>query len=92
MFGRSAACGYGAGDRRRTQEYRGECHDQTGRMGGMAGGCLRGRNFQSTVVGVDASNLSARAMLERFVSDADGNFINFNDKEYDATFKKQSRR
>ncbi|MEJ8733881.1 MULTISPECIES: ABC transporter substrate-binding protein [Mediterraneibacter] len=47
-----------------------------------------GRNFQSTVVGVDASNLSARAMLERFVSDADGNFINFNDKEYDATFQK----
>lgn len=35
-----------------------------------------GRNFQSTVVGVDASNLSARAMLERFVSDAEGNFIN----------------
>ena len=46
-----------------------------------------GRNFQSTVVGVDASNLSARAMLERFVSDADGNFINFSDEEYDATFQ-----
>ena len=47
-----------------------------------------GRHFQSTVVGVDAANLSARAMLERFVSDADGNFINFNDKEYDETFQK----
>lgn len=47
-----------------------------------------GRNFQSTVVGVDASNLSARAMLERFTSDAGGNFINFKDAEYDSIFKK----
>ena len=46
------------------------------------------REFQSTVVGVDASNLSARAMLERFTSDASGNFINFNDEEYDALFQK----
>ena len=46
-----------------------------------------GRNFQSTVVGVDASNLSARAMLERFVSDAEGNFINFKDEKYDEIFK-----
>lgn len=37
------------------------------------------RNFQSTVVGVDASNLSCRAMLERFTSDNSGNFINFKD-------------
>lgn len=47
-----------------------------------------GRKFQSTVVGVDAANLSARAMLERFTSDAGGNFINFSDKEYDETFAK----
>ena len=46
------------------------------------------REYQSTVVGVDASNLSARAMLERFTSDAPGNFINFKDKEYDEVFKK----
>lgn len=45
------------------------------------------RNFQSTVVGVDASNLSARAMLERFTSDNSGNFINFKDAEYDSKFK-----
>ncbi len=45
------------------------------------------RNYQSTVVGVDASNLSARAMLERFTSDASGNFINFKDDEYDKVFK-----
>ena len=46
-----------------------------------------GRNFQSTVVGVDAANLSARAMLERFTSTNSGNFINFNDPEYDALFQ-----
>ena len=46
------------------------------------------RNFQSTVVGVDAANLTARAMLERFTSTADNNFINFSDSEYDETFKK----
>ena len=46
-----------------------------------------GRDFEATVVGVDASNLSARAMLERFVSDADGNFINFSDPEYDEIFR-----
>ena len=45
-----------------------------------------GREFQSTVVGVDASNLSARAMLERFTSEDSGNFINFNDAEYDEIF------
>lgn len=45
-----------------------------------------GRDFQATVVGVDASNLSARAMLERFTSDNSGNFINFNNEEYDALF------
>ncbi|MGC4020305.1 MAG: ABC transporter substrate-binding protein [Muricomes sp.] len=45
------------------------------------------RDYQSTVVGVDAANLSARAMLERFTSDAPGNFINFKDAEYDKIFK-----
>ena len=47
-----------------------------------------GRKFQATVVGVDASNLSARAMLERFTSEDSGNFINFKDEEYDETFAK----
>lgn len=45
------------------------------------------KNYQSTVVGVDASALTARAMLERFTSDGQGNFINFNDEEYDSIFK-----
>ena len=45
-----------------------------------------GRNFQSTVVGVDASTMTARAMLERFVSSAGNNFINYSDAAYDDMF------
>ena len=43
-------------------------------------------NYQATIVGVDASFLTPRALLERFVSDASGNFINFNNAEYDQVF------
>ncbi|MBR3525842.1 MAG: ABC transporter substrate-binding protein [Lachnospiraceae bacterium] len=46
-----------------------------------------GRNFTSTVVGVDASVLTARALLERFVSDNGKNFINFASPDYDIAFK-----
>lgn len=46
-----------------------------------------GREYQSTVIGVDASMMTARAMLERFTSDSGSNFTNFNDPEYDSTFK-----
>lgn len=42
-----------------------------------------GRDFQATVVGVDASTMTARALLERFTSTSSKNFINFNDQEYD---------
>ncbi len=47
-----------------------------------------GRNFESTVIGVDASNMTARALLERFESSSGSNFINFSDPEYDEVFKK----
>lgn len=46
-----------------------------------------GRDYQATVVGVDAATMTARAMLERFTSDYDTNFINFSDEEYDMVFK-----
>ena len=46
-----------------------------------------GRQFQTTVVGVDASNMTARALLERFTSDYGKNFINYNNAEYDALFQ-----
>ena len=45
------------------------------------------RQFQSTVIGVDASNMTARALLERFVSTADDNFINYQNADYDALFQ-----
>lgn len=44
------------------------------------------RQYQSTVVGVDAANMTARAMLERFTSTAGDNFINYNNPEYDQLF------
>lgn len=46
-----------------------------------------GRQFQSTVVGVDASNMTARALLERFTSTYGSNFINYNNEEYDRLFQ-----
>ncbi len=45
-----------------------------------------GRNFESTVVGVDASTFSARSMLGRFVSDSGKNFMNFNSAAYDKAY------
>ncbi len=46
------------------------------------------RQFEATVVGVDASNLTATAMLSRFCSDADNNFVNYNNADYDAAYAK----
>ena len=45
-----------------------------------------GRNFETTVVGVDASTLTASAMLGRFVSDSGKNFINYSNPEYDKVY------
>jgi len=44
------------------------------------------RNFQSTVIGLDARSMTARAMLERFETGAGGNFINFSSERFDETF------
>ena len=43
-----------------------------------------GRKYQSTLVGVDASEMTASAMLKRFVSTAGNNFVNYSSAEYDA--------
>ncbi|MCR5033144.1 MAG: ABC transporter substrate-binding protein [Lachnospiraceae bacterium] len=43
-----------------------------------------GRQYETTVIGVDASMLSAGALLDRYRSDASGNFMNFNSPAYDA--------
>ena len=47
-----------------------------------------GRNYEATLIGVDASSLTATAMLDRFVSDAPNNFTNYNNSEYDELYKK----
>ncbi len=44
------------------------------------------RNFQATVIGLDAKTMTARSLLSFFVSDADNNFINFSSDDYDETF------
>lgn len=46
----------------------------------------RDRDYEATVVGVDASSLTARALLERFVSDAGNNFTNYKNTAYDEAF------
>lgn len=45
-----------------------------------------GRKFDATVIGVDASSLTADALLSRFESSASNNFINFNDADYDKAY------
>ena len=44
------------------------------------------RNYEATVVGVDAASLTASALLMRFTSTAGNNFINFNSPAYDTAF------
>lgn len=45
------------------------------------------RQYEATVVGVDASNLTATAMLSRFCSDAGNNFINYQNTAYDTAYQ-----
>lgn len=45
-----------------------------------------GRNYQSTVVGLDASILTAQAMLSRFATDASNNFTNYSNALYDEVY------
>ncbi len=43
----------------------------------------QGRNFQSTVSGIAASDMTAREMLERYTTTHSKNFISFSNAEYD---------
>lgn len=45
------------------------------------------RNFEATLVGVDASYFAASAMLSRFNSDAKNNFINYSNPDYDIAYE-----
>jgi len=44
------------------------------------------RKFETTIVGLDASTLSASALLSRFVTGAGKNFVNFSDAAYDEAY------
>ena len=46
----------------------------------------QGRDFDATITGMDASTLTASALLARFVSDNAKNFIGFASDEYDAAY------
>ena len=44
------------------------------------------RDYEATVIGVDASTLAASSLLARYVSDAGRNFVNFNSPAYDEAY------
>ena len=46
----------------------------------------RGRNFQATIISLAATNVSPRSFLARYLSTNSGNFMNFNNPEYDRLF------
>ncbi len=46
-----------------------------------------GRKFESTVIGLDASTLSAAALVARFESTSGKNFTNFDNKAFDEAFQ-----
>lgn len=46
------------------------------------------KKYEATVIGFDAANLSAPALLDRYRSDAPNNMFNYNNKEYDETYAK----
>ena len=48
------------------------------------------RKFQTTVVGFDAANLTANALLQRWTSDSSKNMIGFKNEEYDQVIQKAS--
>jgi len=48
----------------------------------------KGRSFESTVVGFDASTLTAPAMLARYQSEASNNMFNYASAEFDAAYAK----
>ena len=47
----------------------------------------RNRNYQSTIISLDANNVSPRSFLSRYLSDAKDNFINFNNPAYDKVYQ-----
>jgi len=46
------------------------------------------RDYESTVVGFDANNLTGAAMLQRFTSTSSKNLVNYNNPAYDEAFNR----
>ena len=46
----------------------------------------RGRQYQATIVSLDASNVSPRSYLSRYLSEGGSNFINFRSPAYDRVY------
>ena len=46
-----------------------------------------GRNYQATIISLDANTVSPRSFLFRYVSGDNSNFINFKNPEYDRVYK-----
>lgn len=46
------------------------------------------KQYQATVIGIDGANLSPRSFLGRYVTKADGNFLNYSNSSYDTLYQK----
>jgi len=46
----------------------------------------RNRNYQATIISLDSTTVSPRGFLARYNSQSSGNFINFNNAEYDRVY------
>ncbi|MCL2879709.1 MAG: ABC transporter substrate-binding protein [Treponema sp.] len=46
----------------------------------------RDRKYEATVISLDAANVSPRSFLSRYRSDADNNFINFHNADFDRVY------
>ena len=47
----------------------------------------QGRRYQATIISVDSGTVSPRGFLARYLSDARGNFMNFNNADFDRVFR-----
>jgi peptide/nickel transport system substrate-binding protein len=46
----------------------------------------RDRNYQATIISLDANNVSPRSFLSRYRSDGGSNFVNFKSADFDRTY------
>jgi peptide/nickel transport system substrate-binding protein len=50
-------------------------------------GVYRGRDYQATIISLDAANSSPRMFLSRYLSTGGSNFVNFNNPDYDRVYR-----